>query len=522
MSTWEEITTTSVVTSEENFEMPSIVLQTAVTGSTSSDDISFNWVEADPSATYFMVLHMTEIEDLAATSLREFDVIVNEESLFPDHFIPLKFQSGWAYFTRHGYSSYDWSLVPTKNSTLPPILNAFEILMILPVILTPSYSGDDTNVNIPRNYIANVQTPDVPFPIRNAPKGEDGLHIFESRQFDYKELKMITNNFQNNIGTGGFGSVYVGRLENETQVAVKMRSHSSSQGVKEFLAEAKNLTRVHHKHLVSLMGYCMDGDCMALVYEYMQEGTLQGKLRDDARPLTWKQRLKIGYESAQGLDYLHNSCNPPLIHRDVKTSNILLNSNLEAKIADFGLSRAFGNDVTSHVSTAVVGTPGYLDPEYYQSYQLSKKSDVFSFGVVLLEIVTGQPPVIGGPEGGHISDWVKQRLSKGDIERIVDSRMRGQYDINSVWKVTTLAEKCTERSSLQRPTMNMVVADLKESLQLEISTEGNRTTSTPFMSQYTNQYNYSRNDNLVSDVSQNSGFEMAYMHGVKGSGPSAR
>ncbi|KAJ3695085.1 hypothetical protein LUZ60_000462 [Juncus effusus] len=377
------------------------------------------------------------------------------------------------------------------------------------------------------NYVHN---PNAQFPVQNnpggnypnTPQGGDGLNIFESQQFKYKELKTITNNFQNIIGAGGFGNVYAGRLENGTQVAVKMRSQSSSQGVKEFLAEAKNLTKVHHKHLVSLIGYCMDGDCMALVYEYMQEGTLQNKLRDNIRPLTWKQRLRIAHESAQGLDYLHKSCNPSVIHRDVKTSNILLNSNLEAKIADFGLSRAFNNDVTS-ISTRVVGTPGYLDPKYYNSHQLSEKSDVFSFGVVLLEIVTGQSPIIGSPAGGHISDWVNQRLSKGDIESIVDQRMRGQYDINSVWKVTTLAQKCTARSSVRRPTMNMIEMELRESLDLEISTEGTCTTNTTFRGQYTDQYNYLRNDNLVSDVSQNSVLEMAYMRvSVEAPGPNVR
>ncbi|KAJ3678962.1 hypothetical protein LUZ61_021126 [Rhynchospora tenuis] len=361
--------------------------------------------------------------------------------------------------------------------------------------------------NTDQNY-ANVSNPN---------EARERMWDFENRRFSYNDLIRITNKFQINIGTGGFGSVYVGALENGTQVAVKRRSHASSQGVKEFLAEAQNLTRVHHKNLVSLIGYCMDGDCMALVYEYMQEGTLQDKLTDNARPLTWKQRVRIAYESALGLEYLHKACNPPLIHRDVKTSNILLNANLEAKIADFGLSRAFNNDVSSHVSTAIVGTPGYLDPEYYSSYQLSEKSDVFSFGIVLLEIITGQPPIIGGPEGGHVTHWVSQRLSRGDIESIIDPRMHGQYDINSVWKVTDLARKCTENSSANRPTMTLVVMELKESLDLEMSTEGTRSGST------TNTYphNYSRNDNFVSDVSQNSVFEMAYMGGPA-PGPSAR
>ncbi|XP_078149444.1 leucine-rich repeat receptor-like serine/threonine-protein kinase At2g14510 [Carex rostrata] len=201
--------------------------------------------------------------------------------------------------------------------------------------------------------------------ISNQPKAEaQGIPNIDNRQFGYNDIKRMTNDFKNNIGTGGFGSVYWGHLENGLQVAVKVLSESSSQGVREFMAEAENLTRVHHRNLVSLVGYCIDKSCMALVYEYMQGGNLHDKLKDNGTPLSWKERLQIAYESALGLEYLHKACNPPLIHRDVKTSNILLNANLEAKIADFGLSRAFDINATSHtVSTRIVGTLGYLDPE---------------------------------------------------------------------------------------------------------------------------------------------------------------
>ncbi|KAF3325231.1 hypothetical protein FCM35_KLT10302 [Carex littledalei] len=280
-----------------------------------------------------------------------------------------------------------------------------------------------------------------------------------------------------------------------------MRSHSSSQGVKEFMAEARNLGRVHHKSLVALKGYCIGRNCLALVYEYMEEGNLQEKLKaDDVRPLTWKQRLRIAYQSAQGLEYLHKACNPPLIHRDVKASNILLNANLEAKIADFGLSRAFDSDAVHYVSTRIIGTPGYLDPEYFSSSQLSAKSDVYSFGVVLLEIITGQPPISEDLEGGNLVQWVRTNLSVGDIKSIVDPKMQNKYDINSVWKVTNVACRCTESSSSERPSMSAVVSELKESLELEISTDI--------------MYCECSTDNLATDVSQDSAFEMAYMDGM--------
>ncbi|KAI5019605.1 hypothetical protein ZWY2020_044493 [Hordeum vulgare] len=241
----------------------------------------------------------------------------------------------------------------------------------------------------------------------------------ENRRFTYSELEIITNGFQRVVGRGGFGNVYDGFLEDGIQVAVKVRSESSNQGV-EFLAEAQTLAKIHHKNLVSLFGYCKEREYMALVYEYMSEGALDKHLRgrdNNTRTLSWRQRLLIALESAQGLEYLHKGCNPPLIHRDVKTSNILLNAKLQAKIADFGLLKAFNNNCDTHVSTArVVGTPGYLDPVYYTTFQLTNKSDVFSFGVVLLEIVTGQPPLLNDPEPTSIIQWTRQRLARGNIE----------------------------------------------------------------------------------------------------------
>ncbi|CAN6356586.1 unnamed protein product [Urochloa humidicola] len=306
----------------------------------------------------------------------------------------------------------------------------------------------------------------------NSPR--EGPNIFENRKFTYKELKLMTANFREEIGRGGFGSVFLGYLENGSPVAIKMRSKTSSQGDKEFLAEAQHLTRVHHKNLVSLIGYCKDKKHMALVYEYMHGGNLEDRLRGEASaatPLTWHQRLKIALDSAQGLEYLHKSCQPALIHRDVKTKNILLSADLEAKIADFGLMKAFADEFKTHVTTLPAGTLGYLDPEYYNTSQLSDKSDVYSFGVVLLELITGQPPAvpISSTESIHIALWVRQKLSEGDIASIADPRMRGEYDVNSVWKVAELALKCKELPSRERPAMTDIVAELKESLELQVS-----------------------------------------------------
>ncbi|WOL11084.1 leucine-rich repeat receptor-like serine/threonine-protein kinase [Canna indica] len=296
----------------------------------------------------------------------------------------------------------------------------------------------------------------------------EGTLEVENRKYTYMDLERITNNFKKILGEGGFGTVYYGHLEDGTEVAVKMLFQASSQGNKEFLAEVQHLTRVHHKNLVSMIGYCKDGDHRALVFEFMSQGTLKEHLKGicSDTPLTWRQRLQIALQAAQGLEYLHTGCKPPLVHRDVKSTNILLNERLEAKISDFGLTKAFQNDSHSHVTTKVCGTPGYVDPEYYIKNQLSQKSDVYSFGVVLLELLTGHPPVIDDAEGSHIMEWVRQRLAKGNIEDIVDERLQLEYDMNSSWKVANLALLCTAQSSHERPTMAEVVTQLKECLAL--------------------------------------------------------
>ncbi|KAL6846965.1 hypothetical protein ACP4OV_022818 [Aristida adscensionis] len=302
---------------------------------------------------------------------------------------------------------------------------------------------------------------------------QERSHVFENRRFTYKELKLMTTNFKEEIGRGGFGAVFLGYLEDGSPVAVKMCSKSLSQGNKEFSAEAQLLSRVHHRNLVSLVGYCKDSKHVALVYEYMNSGNLQDRLRGKASPstpLTWHQRLKIALDSARGLEYLHKACQPPLIHRDVKTTNILLSADLEAKISDFGLTKVFADELKTHITTQPAGTLGYLDPEYFNTSHLSEKSDVYSFGVVLLELITGQPAAVpvSDTETIHIAWWVSQKLAMGNIESIIDPRMGGEYDVNSVWKVAELALRCKGRSSQERPTMTDVAVELKESLELEL------------------------------------------------------
>ncbi|XP_013589968.1 PREDICTED: probable LRR receptor-like serine/threonine-protein kinase At1g51820 isoform X2 [Brassica oleracea var. oleracea] len=296
----------------------------------------------------------------------------------------------------------------------------------------------------------------------------------ENKRFSYSEVMTMTNNFQRILGKGGFGIVYYGFVNDTKQVAVKILSHSSSQGYKQFKAEVELLLRVHHKNLVNLVGYCDEGENMALIYEYMSNGDLKEHMSGTRNRfiLNWGTRLKIVSESGQGLEYLHNGCKPPMVHRDVKTTNILLNEHFEAKLADFGLSRSFPIEGETHVSTVVAGTPGYLDPEYYRTNWLTEKSDVYSFGIVLLEIITNQPVIDQSREKPHIAEWVGLMLTKGDIISIMDPTLNGDYDSGSVWKAVELAMSCLNPSSARRPTMSQVVIGLNECLAAENSRGG--------------------------------------------------
>ncbi|XP_078442895.1 putative LRR receptor-like serine/threonine-protein kinase At1g05700 [Wolffia australiana] len=318
----------------------------------------------------------------------------------------------------------------------------------------------------------------------HSPKGElvKRLGLVKERdtrqrdiRFTNAKIKQITRNFEQEIGKGGFGPVYLGHLDNATQVAVKVLSATSSHGSREFEAEVLLLGRVHHKNLVCLLGYCDEPKHLSLVYEYMDNGNLREHLSGEISGcslLNWRQRVSIALQAAQGLDYLHNGCRPSIVHRDIKSSNILLNSSYVAKIADFGLSRAFSHDNATHITTGVAGTPGYLDPEYFQNYRLDEKSDVYSFGIVLLEILTGQPPYMGSAEKTHIVKWVRTRVEAGDINNIVDPNLHGDFEVNEAWKMVEVAMSCTAASSTERMPMGDVVMALKQCIEINVPDYG--------------------------------------------------
>uniref|UniRef100_A0A1J3HE57 non-specific serine/threonine protein kinase n=1 Tax=Noccaea caerulescens TaxID=107243 RepID=A0A1J3HE57_NOCCA len=290
------------------------------------------------------------------------------------------------------------------------------------------------------------------------------------RRFTYSEVLEMTKNLQRPLGEGGFGIVYHGDINGSEQVAVKLLSETSAQGYKEFKAEVELLLRVHHINLVSLVGYCDEQDHFALIYEYMSNGDLHQHLsgKHGGAVLNWGTRLRIAIEAALGLEYLHIGCKPAMVHRDVKSTNILLDEEFMAKIADFGLSRSFqvGND-QSQVSTVVAGTLGYLDPEYYLTSELSEKSDIYSFGILLLEIITNQRVIDQTRKRPNIAEWVTFVINKGDTSNIVDPKLQGNYEPRSVWRALEVAMSCANPSSAKRPNMSQVIIKLKECLETE-------------------------------------------------------
>ncbi|KAJ3694562.1 hypothetical protein LUZ60_010042 [Juncus effusus] len=294
---------------------------------------------------------------------------------------------------------------------------------------------------------------------------------FSSSQFTFEELSKSTDNFssRNLLGEGGFGWVYKGELSDGKIVAIKMLKGGKDLGAEnEFKAETAVISRVHHKHLVELIGYFVGNGKMILVFEFVSNKTLQFHLHESASVMDWKTRVKIAIGSAKGLAYLHEECKPRIIHRDVKAANILLDESFEPKVGDFGLAK-FIHDDNTHVTTRVMGTIGYLAPEYASTGQLQDKSDVFSFGVMLLELFTGQKPVMRSespPLVRGLVDWARPLLVQaastgGKFEALIDPRLESNYDVDEMKRMIGCAGACIQFFVEKRPHMSQVVRVLE-------------------------------------------------------------
>ncbi|KAG8388340.1 hypothetical protein BUALT_Bualt02G0115500 [Buddleja alternifolia] len=314
------------------------------------------------------------------------------------------------------------------------------------------------------NIIGEPPNPTLPLGISSQSQSSSVDGSTKKTTFTFEELLLATKNFAhtNLLGQGGFGYVHKGVLCDGKHVAIKQLKVGSGQGEREFQPEVETISRVHHKHLVSLVGHCISGIQRLLVYEYVPNNTLEFHLHEkENTSINWATRMKIALGSAKGLAYLHEDCKPKIIHRDIKSSNILLDENFEAKVADFGLARLYSDNDT-HVSTRVMGTFGYLAPEYALTGKLTDKLDVFSYGVVLLELITGRRPIDKSQHylDDNIIDWARplltQALENGDFDTLVDPRLQTEYDSVEMTRMVACASLCVRHFARRRPRMSQV------------------------------------------------------------------
>ncbi|KAK1437196.1 hypothetical protein QVD17_02984 [Tagetes erecta] len=297
------------------------------------------------------------------------------------------------------------------------------------------------------------------------------------RRIEYHEILTATQNFDESlvIGKGGFGKVYKGNIINGQSfvvAAIKRLDLESSQGPEEFWAEVKMLSGLCHRNIVSLLGFCIHEHERILVYEYMSNGTLDFHLHKIDAQVSWLRRLNICLGAAHGLRYLHNDVgiDSGIIHRDFKSSNILLHESWTAKISDFGLSKTCPtNQSSTHVNTNVKGTFGYLDPKYFETGMLTRKSDVYAFGVVLLEVLCRKCAVEKLPNGEarNLAAWAQNYIKEGNFKHIIDSDIRGEMSPKCLKEFVRIAERCLHDNPKQRPTMAGVVVTLESILALQ-------------------------------------------------------
>lgn len=287
------------------------------------------------------------------------------------------------------------------------------------------------------------------------------------RIFSLKELHSATNNFNydNKLGEGGFGSVYWGQLWDGSQIAVKRLKVWSNKAEMEFAVEVEILARVRHKNLLSLRGYCAEGQERLIVYDYMPNLSLLSHLHGQHSAeclLDWNRRMNIAIGSAEGIVYLHHLATPHIIHRDIKASNVLLNSDFEAQVADFGFARLIPDGAT-HVTTRVKGTLGYLAPEYAMLGKASESCDVYSFGILLLELASGKKPIekLSSTMKRTISDWALPLACERKFSEVADPRLNGKFDEEEMKRLVLVALVCAHSRPEKRPTMLEVVELLK-------------------------------------------------------------
>ncbi|XP_017231619.2 probable serine/threonine-protein kinase At1g01540 [Daucus carota subsp. sativus] len=367
------------------------------------------------------------------------------------------------------------------------------IIGIISMLIVCSYTSQQGKKK-EKTYVTETDIPAKSKTVDALPRvGSLSLHPTSTRFLAYEELKEATNNFDSIsvLGEGGFGRVFKGMLSDGTAVAIKRLTSGGQQGDKEFLVEVDMLSRLHHRNLVKLVGYYSNSDSSQklLCYELVPNGSLEEWLHGPLGlncPLNWETRMKIALDAARGLAYLHEDSQPCVIHRDFKASNILLENNFQAKVADFGLAKLAPEGRQNYLSTSVMGTFGYVAPEYAMTGHLLVKSDVYSYGVVLLELLTGRRPVdMSQPSGQeNLVTWARPILRDKDrLDELADLRLGGKYPKDDFARVCTIAAACVAPEANQRPTMGEVVQSLKMVQQVteyqdSVLTSNNRPTFT--------------------------------------------
>ncbi|KAI3457059.1 hypothetical protein Pfo_013722 [Paulownia fortunei] len=327
-----------------------------------------------------------------------------------------------------------------------------------------SHSGEEGSSGNARKQSSLSYGLAMPSPLIGLPEIS---HLGWGHWFTLRDLEIATNRFsaEHIIGEGGYGVVYQGRLVNGTEVAVKKLLNNLGQAEKEFRVEVEAIGHVRHKNLVRLLGYCIEGVQRMLVYEYVNNGNLEQWLHGAMRQhgsLTWEARVKVLLGTAKALAYLHEAIEPKVVHRDIKSSNILIDDEFNAKVSDFGLAKLLGSG-ESHITTRVMGTFGYVAPEYANTGLLNEKSDIYSFGVLLLEAVTGRDPVDYGRPANEVNlvEWLKMMVGNRRAEEVVDTNLEVRPTTRALKRALLVALRCVDPDSEKRPKMSQVVRMLE-------------------------------------------------------------
>ncbi|XP_039136386.1 probable receptor-like protein kinase At5g18500 [Dioscorea cayenensis subsp. rotundata] len=327
-----------------------------------------------------------------------------------------------------------------------------------------SQSGEEGSSGTVTGYRSSSYPITAPSPLAGLPEISQ---LGWGHWFTLRDLEIATNRFsrENILGEGGYGVVYRGSLINGIPVAVKRLLNNMGQAEKEFRVEVEAIGHVRHKNLVRLLGYCIEGTQRMLVYEYVNNGNLEQWLHGAMRQhgsLTWEARIKILLGTAKALAYLHEAIEPKVVHRDIKSSNILIDDGFNAKVSDFGLAKLLGAG-KSHIATRVMGTFGYVAPEYANSGLLNEKSDIYSFGVVLLEAITGRDPVDYSRPSDEVNlvDWLKMMVGSRRSEEVVDPSIETKPSTRVLKRALLIALRCVDPDPDKRPRMSQVVRMLE-------------------------------------------------------------